>query len=385
MNKIIPSVGPIKTTLRDLDQSKRYHQLKNRLYFFSLFIDVLVLLFIFFSGYSQNIKLWAQRLSGMPVIFNGLYLIVFSLLMSVVHFPMSVFSGFYWEHRFQLSNQSFTQWFWDDLKKTLLGLALVLVMIEFVYFFLAQFPDSWWLWAGAFWLFISFVIVKITPHFIIPLFYKYKNIEDEELRQRIFILFKNCQVSLNDIYAIDMSSKTKAANAFLCGMGRTRRVVLSDTLISNFSIDEIESVVAHELGHYKHHDILRLLAVNTVVIFSLFYMMYRLFDSAVPYFGLTGIDDISFFPVFILTFILVSFLITPALNAFSRLLERDADLYGLQNTTNKGSFVSMMNKLGEMNLAEKNPSPMVEMFFYDHPPVGKRIAFAQQYVETNAV
>ena len=363
----------------DPARSKEYHRMKNHLFFVNLFLDVVVLSIFFFSGLSGQLKSWAIQYSSAAWIFNGMYITVFSLMMSCVHFPLSFFSEYIWEHRFELSNQTWQEWLIDDIKKTLLGLLLMLILVEGIYFFLAKFPTSWWIWAGAFWLTLSFVLAKIMPNVIIPIFYKYKSIDDEGLRQRIFQLFKKCGVALKDVYAIDFSKKTKKANAFLCGMGNNRRVVLSDTLISDFSADEIESVVAHELGHYKHRDIFKLLLLNTAVIFLSFYLMYRIFAWAVPAFGLTGIDDIAFFPMFMLAFIVFGLIVTPALNAYSRYLERAADLYSLQQVPQVETFISMMDKLGVMNLAEQNPSRLVEIFFYDHPPLEKRIAFAKKY------
>lgn len=307
------------------------------------------------------------------------YIVILSIVFYLIHFPLSVYSGFIWEHKFGLSNQKFAQWLADNLKGALLGLAVFLVLIEAIYFFLRLYPGRWWIYAGAFWLFFSFVLAKLTPSVIIPIFYKYVPVQNDELRRRIKDLFRSCRVALNDVYAIDLSSKTKKANAFLCGLGKNRRVVLSDTLIDNFNIDEIEVVVAHELGHYKHHDILKLLLLSAVTIFGALYLIHHFLLYAVSRFGLTGVGDIAFFPVVALALMLFTLVTTPLTNAYSRRIEREADQFSIETTRRPKDFISLMDKLRKMNLSELEPGRFIEMFFYDHPPVQKRIRFAEQF------
>jgi len=361
------------------EAQKDYNRVKNRLFFVSLFLDTAVLLIFFSSGLSLGLKNYSAQFSSHPVLINGIYIFVLCFGFYVIHFPLSVFKGYFWEHKFHLSNQKFSHWLIDDLKKGALGLTIALLLLEMIYLFLGRFPNEWWIWAGCFWLLVSFILAKLTPNVIIPLFFKYESIDNQDLRKRIFDLFKSCQVSLKDVYAINLSSKTKKANAFLCGIGNNRRVVLSDTLLSNFSETEIEAVVAHELGHYKHKDILKLLFVNSILIFLSFYLIHLFFQFALLKFELTGMDDISFLPIVMLAFMIFGLLTTPLLNAYSRKIERAADKFSLQKTKRPEDFISMMNRLGEMNLSEFTPSKFTEIFFYDHPPITKRIAFAEKF------
>jgi len=185
---------------------------------------------------------------------------------------------------------------------------------------------------------------------------------------------------LKDIFSINFSSKTKKANAFLCGIGKNRRVVLSDTLLSSFTADEIETVIAHELAHYKHKDIFKLLVANALIIFLGFYLLNKFLYFAVIHFHLNRIDDIAFLPILLLVFMLFGLLTAPLLNGYSRLLEKQADQFSLETTKKPMDFISMMNKLCEMNLGEFKPNRLVEIFFYDHPPVYKRIQLAEKYL-----
>jgi len=205
-------------------------------------------------------------------------------------------------------------------------------------------------------------------------------VEDRGLRDKIFKLFQTCQVALDNVYAINLSSKTKKANAFVCGIGKGRRVCLSDTLISEFSPSEIEVVVAHELGHLKHKDIFKLLIVNALIILTGLFWVNKILKMSVNSFSLKAIDDISFFPVLAFVFVIFGFLTTPLLNGYSRFIEKKADQFSIEITKKPLDFISTMNKLGKMNLSEINPSRTVEIFFYDHPPINKRIAFAKSFI-----
>jgi len=229
-------------------------------------------------------------------------------------------------------------------------------------------------------LFLTFVMAKITPNIIIPLFFKYSTVENENLKHKIFKLFDLCKVSLEGVYSINLSQKTKKANAFLCGIGKTRRVVLGDNLLEKFSPDEIEIVIAHELGHYKHRDILKLLLMNSVIIFSGLYLVDKFLKYALVKLNLNSVADIAFFPILVLILMVFSFILMPIINGYSRKIEKDADKFSIEKTNNPQAFIDVMQKLGEMNLSEFSPNSFVEIFLYDHPPLAKRIKFAAQYL-----
>jgi STE24 endopeptidase len=365
--------------LSDLSRSRDYQRMKNGLFFFSLGLDCLLLLFFFASGMSVALKNAVMAHTAHPMVVHAAYVVVFSSFLYAFHFPTHLFSGFFWEHKFGLSNQTFIAWFKDELKGALLGLAMAMILIEAVYLFLGRFPLYWWIAAGSFWFFFSFILAKITPDVIIPLFYKYQPIGKESLRARMFALFKKCEVGLKDIFAIDMSAKSNKANAFLCGLGNNRRVVLGDTLLKDFSEEEIEIVVAHELAHYKHKDIAKLLLANASVVFAGFYLIHLFLRFAVDAYQLSGLDDIAFLPILLLSFSLFIFMTAPVLNGYSRRLERQADKFAIETTRNPEGFIGMIRKLGEKNLAEFEPSTFIEIFLYDHPPIAKRIAYARAF------
>jgi len=360
-------------------RSKTYQKLKHRIFFISLCLDIIFLSFLWGSGLSTELAAFSSRFSSNPIMINGIFLIALSAGFYILHFPLNVFTGFIWEHKHHLSTQTLGQWWKDDVKKGMLGLFVFVLLMEGVYMFLSRFPENWWIGAGAFWFLITFIMAKITPNVIVPLFFKYSPLDNECLKERITQLFKTCRVPLKEVYTVDFSKKTTKANAFVCGIGNNRRVVLSDTLLAEFSDPEIEVVVAHELGHYKQRDILKSLCVNGASIFVGLYLVNNVLRFCLEGRDNTGIDDIANFPIIAIALMIFGLVTTPFMNIFSRIIERKADAFSLEVTHNTKDFISTMEKLGSMNLAEFSPSLFDEIFFYDHPPIQKRIEFAESF------
>ena len=361
------------------EQSRRYHRIKNTVAYATQGMDVLLLVLWVTTGFSAALAAEARAFSASAWVSTAVYLAVFQAVMTAVHFPFDFFIGYRWEHRYGLSTQTFPQWLGDELKKIFFSFMLVLLFVEMIYLFLRQYPSLWWAWAAGFWLLATVVLSRILPQVIIPLFYKYIPVEDALLRERVQALFKACAVGLKDVYAIELSAKTRKANAFICGLGGSRRVVLSDTLLKNFSLPQIEAVVAHELGHYKKKHILKLLAVNTGSAFLAFLCAHAVLSWGLPRCGFTGLADIGGFPLLLLVLLVFGLAAAPFGNALSRHFEFEADRFSLAQTRDKDVFISMLKQLGDLNLAETDPHWFNEMMFHDHPPLSKRIRFAQNF------
>ncbi|HXV28147.1 MAG TPA: M48 family metallopeptidase, partial [bacterium] len=286
-------------------------------------------------------------------------------------------SGYVLEHQFDLSNQNLAAWIKDFIKKTVLSFIFSLALIEVLFFLIWNFTGHWWVFAWAGFALVSYGVGKIFPVWIIPLFYKYGKVESESLTKRIIDLAARYGLPVENVYTLNLSKTTKKANAAFMGIGRTKRVVLSDTLIQNFSENEIETVVAHELGHFKHRDIWRQLALGLVTSLFAFWLAFRVMDPLSGQFGLQGAGDIASLPLLFLIFYAVSLILMPLQNGFSRWLERGADRFALQACPERDIFISCMEKLGQVNLANPNPHPVYEWFFYDHPSIHKRIQMAK--------
>ena len=360
--------------------AKQYQAMKNRLFLFNLVLNFAFLLVLLFTGWSRSLKIWLLNFRADFFSINALYFFVFSALGFILSFPLEFYEGFVLEHTFGLSRQNFKNWFKDLLKKSGIVLFVSLVMVEVVYFFLSRFSQTWWLWAAAFWFFISVVLTRIYPKVILPLFFHSKPLETGELRSRIFSLLEKYKIRLKDVYSIDFSKKTVKANAMVTGLGATKQIFLSDTLVDGFPYDEIEVVLAHELGHYISRDTIKLALASLCSALFSFFFAGILLDRLLFKFGFCALSDIAGLPLLLSILILMSLILLPLQNSYARFLEEKADDFALKATGNPKSFISMIARLGEKNFSEFSPSRLVEFFLYDHPPISKRIAKAQMYL-----
>lgn len=329
------------------------------------------------SGFSIWLKLYLGRFVSSALLLNGLYAIVLVLIFYLLGFPLAFYEDFILEHRFGLSNERFSTYIKDSLKKLIISLILALIVIECLYLFLEKFTKVWWILAGAGWFFLTVILTKITPNIFIPLFYKYIPLKDVKLRDKIIKMFGDARTKLKDVYMIDFSSKTKKLNAAVVGFGKSRRVLLTDNLLRELSYEEILSIVAHELGHYKNRDTLKLIAFSAIINGTFFFLSDLILRRSFSFFGYSSIADIAGLPLFVLIMFILGFLGLPLQNGFSRHLETKADIYSISLSSQK-IFISMMEKLAKENLAEVSPSKFIEIMFYTHPPIAKRIQLAKK-------
>lgn len=308
-----------------------------------------------------------------------LYIGMLMLAGKVLGFGLDYYS-FRLEHRYHLSNQKLRGWMWDELKGFLVGLVMAALLAELVYFIIRQFPQYWWLLAWACFLAVVVLIAQLAPVILFPIFYKFEPLQDEELKLRLVRLGERAGTRVRGVYKWHLSEKSKKANAALTGLGSTRRIILADTLLDNYSADEIEAVLAHELGHHVHKHIAKSIAIQAGVTFVGFWAANWGLHYAVDHSHMfVTISDFANLPLLVLIFAVLSFLLMPALNAFSRLNERQADRYAFENIATVTPFISSMNKLAEQNLSERTPSRWVEWWFHSHPAVSRRIAAAESW------
>jgi STE24 endopeptidase len=287
--------------------------------------------------------------------------------------------GFRLERRFQLSNQKFGSWAWDEIKGFLLSLVLGSVVVELLYFTIRQWPQHWWILAWALFMGLFVLMAQLAPVVLFPIFYKFEPLEDEDLRRRLVVLSEQAGTRVRGVYRWKLSEKSKKANAALTGLGRTRRIILADTLLDNYTPEEIEAVLAHELGHHVHRHILKSIFVQAGITLVGFWAANWTLHYAVDQRWFLELSDFANLPLLALVSVVLSFLLMPALNAYSRFNERQADRYAFESTASVEPFISSMNKLAEQNLAERTPSPWVEWFFHSHPSISRRLAAAQQW------
>lgn len=252
-------------------------------------------------------------------------------------------------------------------------------MIEVIYFLLRTTADAWWLIATAFMLLFNVVLANLAPVLIFPIFFKFKPLEDAELGARLTALAERAHTRVRGVFTMMLSEKTTEANAALMGLGHTRRIVLGDTLYEKYSHDEIETILAHELGHHVHRDIAWSLVVETALTLVGFFVADVFLKWSVAQLGYQSIADLAAFPLLGLAISVFGFITMPLGNAYSRWREGMADEYSLQTTHKAGAFIGAMEKLANQNLAELEPEPWVEFLLYDHPPIGKRIKQGERF------
>ncbi len=361
-----------------VSREKTYSAVKTRIFLADLLLTA-VSLFVFqvFLSYPVDESARALSRNFHPACF--VYMSVFFVFMYVMGLPLRFFGSFTVEHRFGLSNQRFPSWLIDEAKSAVLTLVISMSAVQLFYLVLRNYPSRWWIIAAFLWVFFLIVIARLLPVIIIPLFFRYIPISDQVLKERIRALGQKAGIRVLDVCQIDLSRKTKKANAALIGLGRTRKVILADTLTDRFTPDEVEAVVAHEFGHYTCGHTWRLIAFSGALALAGFFLLARAMDRISVFAGAAGAADLSIFPILVFLMILSGPAILPLQNLFSRGLEREADSFALDMTGNAGTFISVMRKLASMNLADTEPAAVKKIFFHDHPPVGERIRRAEQW------
>jgi STE24 endopeptidase len=362
-------------------EAKHYHRIKNFLFVINLAISLLVLLILLVLGLSIFLRAYLRIYINNNLVLNGAFFCIFYLGVVLLSFPWDLYEGFILEHKFKLSRQSLLSWFKDHLKKTLISLVIAGIIVEFVYVFIGKFYNTWWVFAALFWLLVSVIFTRVFPSSILPLFFKSRPLADIILRERIGRLSEKFNFKLSDILVLELSKKTIKANAMVTGIGRTKRIYLSDTLLSDFSTGEVELVVAHELTHNKNNDIYKHIFVSFAVSILAFYACDVFLGMSLDYFGYIAKNDIANLPLLSLLILVVSFIVLPLQNGFSRYMESCADIGSIKTTDRPKEFISMISKLGRKNLADFSPSRIAELFLYDHPPISKRIDLAKTFIK----
>src|SRR6266446_7138440 len=343
---------------------------------------LVVLLMTGWTGWLRDLALQGAFQSYAFAVF--LYVLMLILVSKILGLGMDYYS-FRLEHRYQLSNQKLRAWIWDEAKGFLLSVIVAGLLVELLYFIIREFPQYWWLIAWLGFLGVTVLLAQLAPVVLFPIFYKFEPLQDEELKLRLVRLGERAGTRVRGVYKWHLSEKSKKANAALTGLGGTRRIILADTLLNNYSPDEIEAVFAHELGHHVYRHILKGIAVHAGVTFVGFWAANWALHYAVDRLHMfETLSDFANLPLLVLVTMLLSFLLLPALNAYSRFNERQADRYAFQSIARVGPFISSMNKLADQNLAERAPSRWVEWFFHSHPAISKRVQAAETWAKVRA-
>ncbi len=352
-------------------QARRYAEIRRRLLVADTLIGGVLLWLFIFSGFKEI----AAGLPGGPMLQAALYFLLLVIAYGIPTIPLRYY-GHVLAQRYGLSTQSVGGWLKDFLKAAFLMLLLGAAAFAVIYWFIESWPDIWWLLTWGLLIIVSFVFTALAPIIILPLFMTVKPLYDESLKERLLKLAERAGVKISGVYEADFSSRGTTSNAGLIGIGGTKRVVLSDTLLKEYTLEEIKVIMAHELGHERAGDIFRLFGVQAAAMLGTFYLTAKIYDAAIGAFDFGSIADPAALPLLALIAGILNIALTPFLLAYTRRRELAADGYALKLTNDKESFVNMMTKIHDQNLDEADPPSWVERFFYDHPSYKTRIALA---------
>ncbi len=376
------SAAAIVPTSADSPEARRYNRIRRWLGVADFILGLVLMVALLATGWTGTLRDIAYKATFQHYsLAVFLYVLMLLLIGKILGLGLDYYS-FRLEHRYQLSNLRLRAWVRDEIKGFLVEMVLAGIVAELLYFIMRQAPQHWWLIAWAAFLGLFVLLAQLAPVVLFPVFYKFAPLENEELKARLVRLGERAGTRVRGVYQWKLSEKSKKANAALTGLGSTRRIILADTLLANYSTDEIEAVLAHELGHHVHRHIFKSILVQAGITFVgfwaanwvLHYTMDRLhvFET---------LSDFANLPLLLLVVTVLSFLVLPLLNAYSRYNERQADRYAFRSIATVAPFISAMNKLAEQNLAERSPSQLVEWFFHSHPAISRRVAAAEAWAK----
>ena len=352
------------------EKAARYHRLRRRASVLSTLVAAAVLVFLIVTPASRRLA----DVSGGSV---TVYVVLLALLIELLTLPLAFQVGWRLERKYGLSRETAGAWLRDQLKGLAIVLPLMALAAEAVYLAARTWPETWWLPAAVVLTAGVIALAHLGPVLLMPLFVRVKPLERPELSRRLAALSARAGVAIVGAFEWQLGERTSKANAALTGLGSTRRILLSDTLLAAYSDDEIEVILAHELSHHVHHDLWSAIAVEAALLFAGAYAAQSVLGWAGPWLGVTSPSDVAGLPLLLLTAGALSLALTPLARALSRRHERRADAFALQLTAAPAAFISAMKRLGAQNLAEEDPSTLVRVLFHSHPPLAERIQRAR--------
>lgn len=362
--------------------AKQYARIHNWLFLLDLVLTLACLVVLISGGknsLSAKLSNFSSSLFPNLLLKNGIYIVLLILAQFIFFLPLSFYEGYTLEHKFKLSNHTIFSWLMDKLKGLGVSLIITIIILEAVYFLLGRFESTWWIWASVLWIFFTLILNHLAPIILLPIFYKLTPLKDTEFADKLRNLAEKAGAKILGVYEFDLSKKTKKANAAFTGIGNTKRILLADTLIKEFSKEEIEVILAHELGHYYFKHLWKLMALGVTATFIGLFIVDKILKSSVMGMGFENIANIGAFPVFALVMFGFMLFTMPINNTFSRMLERQADKFAIDTTNNPDAFMGSMRRLSSQNLSDDTPNPIIHFLLHSHPSISERIRTAETY------
>ncbi|HKG33933.1 MAG TPA: M48 family metallopeptidase [Gemmatimonadales bacterium] len=361
----------------------RYYRSGNVLWAVGTGLSLLLPALLLYTGWSARMRSTAVRLGRSWLASLMVYALLFTAISAILGLPLAYYEGFVRQHAYGLSNQSLSKWAGDWLKGVgLSGLGLALVL-WIPYLLLRRSPRRWWLYAGLASAPIATFLLIVAPVWIDPLFNHFGPMKDRVLEQRILQLAERAGIPGSRVYQVDKSVDTKTVNAYVTGVGATKRIVLWDTILEKLDADQVAFVTGHEMGHFVLGHVAALIGVITVLTTLSLYVVHRVAGRLIARFsGRFGFDRLSDFaslPLLLLLSTVVSLITTPLVLAYTRHQEHEADRFGLELTRDNHAAATTFVRLQQENLAIPRPGALYRLWRGSHPSLGDRVDFANRY------
>ena len=379
----VPEAFHEKVQLTDHQKAADYTSAKTRFDMLGMLFDAALLLAFTLGGGIQFIAGMVSAKLGngwfsAPITQGMATLVAVLVLYSLLEAPFNIYRTFVIEARFGFNKTTFTLYLLDGLKGILIGAILGLPLLFGVLWLMGRMGEYWWLYVWLVWVVFNLLILFIYPSFIAPLFNKFSPLRDEAMKTRIESLLNRCGFTAQGLFVMDGSKRSAHGNAYFTGFGKTKRIVFFDTLLERLSVNEVEAVLAHELGHFKHRHVVKRIAATFALSLGFLWLLGLLMQTTWFYQGL-GVHTPSTALALLLFFMVLpvfSFLLGPIMSAYSRKHEFEADAYAAKQTA-AADLVNALVKMYQDNAATLTPDPLYSKFYDTHPPAAVRIAHLQ--------
>ncbi|HVR39908.1 MAG TPA: M48 family metallopeptidase [Thermoanaerobaculia bacterium] len=367
-----------RVTYKVTDEMVRHSRIRDILYFAGTAYSLGVLLLILGTGWARKMRDVAERIARWPYVAAMLFIAMFTIVDTLLEFPLAYYSGFVLPHKFDLTEQTFPAWLWDFTKELLIGIVVSAVLGGLVLLAMRRIR-RWWLvvWIAS--IPILILIVVVVPVFIDPMFNKFEPLKDQVLKQRLLDLASKAGIEGSRVYEVDKSKQTKTMNAYVTGIGPTKRIVLWDTILAKMNHDELIAVMGHEMGHYVLKHMWKGLAFGFVVSFFVLLIGQKFYERGIGRFGIRAPGDPASWPWFLVVVSVLFFFLTPVLSGYSRWQEHQSDIFSLELTHDNVSLASAFVKLTEDSKQNPKPPAFIEFWRYSHPSIARRVEFALNY------
>jgi Zn-dependent protease with chaperone function len=364
-------------------KAMQYYRSGNVLWVVFQIVELAIPALLLFSGLSASLRNGAQFLGRKWLFVIGVYFLLYSVVDAALEFPLALYAGYFRQHAYGLSNQTFAKWLGDSFTMLAVELAFGCLLLWIPYLLLLRSPRRWWLYTSLFAVPVVIFFALIQPIWIAPLLNHFGPMKDKPLEAQILALADRAGIEGSRVFEVDKSVDTKAVNAYVTGFLGSKRIVLWDTLLTKLDKDEVLFVMAHEMGHYALNHILIGMLASCLGIFLVLYAVHRLAGALVNRyhrrFGFHRLSDVASFPLFVLLARGVALVILPAAMAFSRYQEHEADRFGLELTQNSRAAATAFVKLQAENLGNPRPGLFFTLWRGSHPAIADRIDFANTY------